>query len=66
MEKGQASKGKTLPVWQGPIILLFSWGAISKLMATGSLFLGFESSGGIDYPIELIPHRNLFLLYRNF
>ncbi len=35
----------------------------SKLMATGSLFLGIESSGGIDSPIELIPRRNRFLLH---
>jgi hypothetical protein len=35
-------------------------------MATGSLFLGIVSSGGIDSTTELIPRRNLFLLFENF
>ncbi len=37
-----------------------------KLMAIGSLFLGIDSSGGIDYAMELIPRRNIVLLYENF
>jgi Na+/H+-dicarboxylate symporter len=37
-----------------------------KLMATGSLFLGINSSGGIHSAIELIPRRNQFFLYENF
>jgi hypothetical protein len=34
-----------------------------KLMATGSLFLGIDSSGGIDSVMALIPRRNRFLLH---
>jgi hypothetical protein len=34
-------------------------------LPTGSLFLGIDSSGGINSTIELIPRRNRFLLDKN-
>ncbi len=37
-----------------------------SLMATGSLFLGIGTPGEIESAMELIPRRNLFLLYENF
>ena len=39
---------------------------LGKLMATGNIFLGIDSSGGIDSAIELIPRRNRFPLCENF
>ncbi len=33
-------------------------------MATGSLFLGIDSSGGVDSDMEFIPCRNRFLMYK--
>jgi hypothetical protein len=35
-------------------------------MNTGSLFLGIDSSGGIDSAMELTPRRNRFLLDEKF
>jgi hypothetical protein len=35
---------------------------IRKLMATSSLFLGIDSSGGIVSAMESIPRRNRFFL----
>jgi hypothetical protein len=35
-------------------------------MATGSLFLGIDSSGGIDSVMKLMPRQNRFLLKENF
>jgi hypothetical protein len=37
-----------------------------KLIATGGLFRGIDSSGGPDSAMELIHRRNWFLMYENF
>jgi hypothetical protein len=35
---------------------------LRKLMVTSNLFLGIDSSGGIDTATEMIPRRNRLLL----